>query len=238
MHEISGISGAAPIWHDFMEAALKGQPVSRFERPKRLVEVEVCALSGLRPGSACPHHVTELFLEGTEPAETCTLHQRVAIDRATGLRATAGTPPDRVVERLYTVLPPEAQEWAREQGLPEPPPLGESVQGGSGAAPTSLEAPEGAPLTMNGPDAGAVYRLDRALPRDAQRIEVSVRAAAGVSLVQVTLLVDGQPLAELAAPPYRAMWPLEAGTHQFSAQGVSATGQILLSDSTRIEVRE
>ena len=91
---------------------------------------------------------------------------------------------------------------------------------------------------MSSPDAGAVYRLDRALPRDAQRIEISVRAGDGISLVQVTLLADGQPLAELSTPPYRAMWALEAGTHQFSAQGVSASGQILLSDSTRIEVRE
>jgi membrane peptidoglycan carboxypeptidase len=238
MHEISGISGAAPIWHDFMEAALKGQPVAQFERPEGLVEVEVCALSGLRPGPACPHRVTELFLEGTEPVETCTLHQRVAIDRATGLRATAGTPPDRVVERLYTVLPPEAQEWAREQGLPEPPPPAESAAGGSEAAAPSLPAPGKGPLTMNSPDAGAVYRLDRSLPRDAQQIEISVRTDAGVSLAQVTLLVDGQPLADLSAPPYRVMWPLEVGTHQFSAQGLTASGQILLSDSTRIEVRE
>ena len=238
MHEISGISGAAPIWHDFMEAALNGQPVAQFERPEGLVEVEVCALSGLLPGPACPHRVTELFLEGTEPVETCTLHQRVAIDRATGLRATAGTPPDRVVERLYTVLPPEAQEWAREQGLPEPPPPARSATGGSEAAVPPLQASEKGPLTMNSPDAGAVYRLDRSLPRDAQQIEISVRAGAGVSLAQVTLLVDGQPLAGLSAPPYRVMWPLEVGTHQFSAQGVTAGGQILLSDSTRIEVRE
>jgi hypothetical protein len=34
------------------------------------------------------------------------------------------------------------------------------------------------------------------------------------------------------------MWPLEAGSHQFSAQGVSASGQIVVSDRTRIEVRE
>ncbi|RPI55151.1 MAG: PBP1A family penicillin-binding protein, partial [Chloroflexi bacterium] len=85
MRDISGISGAAPTWHDFMESALKGHPAVEFQRPDGLVEVEVCALSGHLPGPDCPHRVRELFLEGTEPGETCTMHRRVAVDRATGL---------------------------------------------------------------------------------------------------------------------------------------------------------
>ncbi|MBN1658622.1 MAG: PBP1A family penicillin-binding protein [Anaerolineae bacterium] len=69
MREISGISGAAPIWHDFMEAALKGQPVHLFERPEGLVEVEVCATTGLLPGENCSQRLRELFIAGTEPVE-------------------------------------------------------------------------------------------------------------------------------------------------------------------------
>ncbi len=126
MHDVSGITGAAPIWHDFMEAALKGQPVRAFQRPEGLVEAEICALSGLLPGHDCPHRVTELFLKGTEPTETCAMHQRLVLDRATGLPATTDTPPDRIVERLYTILPPEAQEWMQEQGIPEPPRIANS----------------------------------------------------------------------------------------------------------------
>jgi membrane peptidoglycan carboxypeptidase len=44
MRDVSGISGAAPIWHDLMEAAQKGQPVHEFQQPEGLVEIEVCAL--------------------------------------------------------------------------------------------------------------------------------------------------------------------------------------------------
>jgi membrane peptidoglycan carboxypeptidase len=68
MREISGVSGAAPIWHDFMEVALKGQPAREFPRPEGLVEAEVCALSGAWPTADCPYRVTELFIAGTEPA--------------------------------------------------------------------------------------------------------------------------------------------------------------------------
>jgi len=235
MHDISGVSGAAPIWRDLMEAALKGLPATQFVRPEGLVSVEVCALSGHLPGDDCPHRVTELFLAGTEPTEICSLHQRIAVDRATGLRATAETPSERTVERVYTVLPAEAQAWAREQGLPEPPPgadLGVAVAR-SPSGPTSSSTPA---LALSSPDRGAVYRLDPSLPREAQRIAVA--AWAGESLAQVTLLVDGRPLARFSAPPYKALWPLQAGQHVFVAEGIRATGEWVRSDEARVEVRE
>ncbi len=236
MHEISGVSGAAPIWHDFMEAALKGSPVRDFQRPDGLVEVEVCALSGLLPGPDCPHRVKERFLAGTEPTETCTMHQRITIDRATGLRATADTPPERIVHKVYTILPPEAREWGREQGLAEPPPEVPAVSG----QPSVARAPgaKAPALVMGGPDEGAVYRLDPALPRDAQRIEVMAYAGERVSLREVTLLVDGRPLARFGAPPYTALWQLESGIHTFSAEGVTVGGEHVVSDAVRVTVRE
>jgi 1A family penicillin-binding protein len=241
MRDVSGVSGAAPIWHDFVEAALRGEPAAEFRRPEGLVDVEVCALSGLLAGPDCPHRVTELFIEGTEPAETCTMHRRVALDRATGLRATADTPPERIVERLYTILPPEAQAWAREQGLPEPPPspspglaladLGSSVQNPDPGIQSHL-------LLMSSPDAGAVYRLDRGLPRDVQRIVVAARPGTRVSLAEVTLLVDGRPLARFGAPPYQALWGLEPGLHVFSAEGLDIHGERVVSDEAWVQVRE
>jgi membrane peptidoglycan carboxypeptidase len=238
MREISGVSGAAPIWHDFMETALKGTPVHDFQRPDGLVEVEVCALSGLLPGPDCPHRVTELFLVGTEPTETCDMHQRIALDRATGLPATEDTPPERIVYKVYTILPPEAQEWGREQGIAEPPPEVQ-VSAASGQQ-TVARAPSGtaAALVVSSPDEGAAYRLDPALPRDAQQIEVMAHAGAGASLAEVTLLVDGRPLARLGAPPYQALWRLEAGRHVFSAEGLTASGERVVSDEVWIEVRE
>jgi membrane peptidoglycan carboxypeptidase len=245
MRDISGISGAAPIWHDFMEAALKGRPVREFGRPDGLVEVEVCALSGLLPGPDCPHRVTELFLAGTEPTETCTMHRRIAVDRATGLRATGATPPDRIVERVYTILPPAAQEWARQQGIQQPPSHLSAVSMVS--SDQSLQSPESKiteipfrgqnrQLVMVGPDAGSVYQLDPALPRGSQRIVVSALPGDGMTLVEVTLYVDGRALARFGAPPYRVMWQLEAGVHRFWAEGMDANGNRTVSEEVGLRV--
>jgi len=217
-----------------VETALRGQPALAFEPAEGLVEVEVCALSGLLPGPDCPHRITEKFLPGTEPTTSCTMHQRIALDRATGLRATEDTPPERVVERLYTFLPPEAQQWAREQGLPEPPPLL--------AAHTDSDVPTGDQenrgLRLNQPDEGAVYRLDPGLAREAQRIQVSALPASGAPLAEVTLEVDGQVLARFNSPPFETYWPLETGSHVFVAWGMDHNGNEFISEQVRVQVRE
>jgi 1A family penicillin-binding protein len=246
MRDVSGVTGAAPIWHDFMEAALRGLPVREFDRPPGLVEAEVCSLSGLLAGPDCPHRVQELFITGTEPTETCDLHQRIAIDGATGQRATADTPPERLVEKVYTILPPEGVEWAREHGLAQPPATLAAAENGSvlqgeGGQPqeVALAAEDrGEPLIMAGPDAGAVYHLDPALPRGSQRILVAARVGTEVTLPQVTLLVDGQRLVKLHAPPYEAWWPLVPGIHEFWAEATGAGGERLESQRVQIEVQE
>ncbi len=242
---VSGISGAAPIWHDFMELALRGQRVQDFRRPEGLVEVEVCSLSGLLPEPECPHRVQELFIQGTEPTETCAMHRRIAIDRATGLRATAATPPERIVEQVFTVLPPEALDWARQQGIPQPPlaaSAGSSVAELDGQ-PAEVEAPvQGQEamaqlLTMSSPDRGAVYLLDGDLPRDAQRIVVSAYPSSDTRLREVTLWADGVLLARFATPPYKILWQLEPGAHVFWAEGISNGGDEVKSDEVRVTVR-
>ena len=89
---------------------------------------------------------------------------------------------------------------------------------------------------MVGPDAGAVYRLDAALPQESQRIVVS--AVAGVTLGEVTLYVDGHALARFGAPPYKVMWQLEAGEHRFWAEGIDAQGKQVRSEEVGVSVRE
>jgi 1A family penicillin-binding protein len=47
MNNVDGITGAAPIWHDYMEMALAGTPVENFTIPADLTGFHVCASGGL-----------------------------------------------------------------------------------------------------------------------------------------------------------------------------------------------
>ncbi|MBN1886428.1 MAG: PBP1A family penicillin-binding protein [Thermoflexales bacterium] len=244
MLHVSGITGAGPIWHDFMEAVLKGQPARPFSPPQGLLRVEVCALSGLlpNPAAACPHTRTEWFIAGTQPTQYDTFYRRVKLDGATGQPATAATPAGRVVERVCLVLPGEAQAWAEENGILEC--RSQILDWGSASTPqppTSDPQPAASnlKLVMTQPDHGTVYQLTALTPLDTQRIPVSARPADDVQVAGVSLLVDGQPLASFEgnAGVYRALWTLTPGVHTFSAQGLDPGGLALSSAPVTITVR-
>jgi membrane peptidoglycan carboxypeptidase len=121
MVKVSGISGAGPIWNEFMRTVLKGSPKRWFERPEGMTEAEVCAVSGLKPTPLCPARKVDLYSDGTIPLTDDTMFRAFTLDCATGLLATDSTPPDRRIERVYQILPQEAQDWAAHHGIERPP---------------------------------------------------------------------------------------------------------------------
>ena len=121
MKDVTGLTGAAPIWHDVMAYALRDQPEEWYLRPPGLVNLRVDAVSGLLPGPYTTETVTELFLEGSEPKAQDNLHQMFRVNRETGKLATVYTPPELVEDRIYEVYPPEAADWVRENNIPQPP---------------------------------------------------------------------------------------------------------------------
>lgn len=100
LHDVSGVEGAGPIWHDAMMAASLSRPMTPFARPAGLVRATVCAPTGLLPGPSCPSPVRELFLAGTVP----TAQEHYWSRDANG---------DLVIDP-----PLEARAWARDAGLP------------------------------------------------------------------------------------------------------------------------
>jgi len=121
MKDVTGLTGAAPIWHDVMLYYHRDKPVETWQRPRGLVDVQVDAISGLLPGDHTETRVNELFLEGTEPKVKDNIHQVFRINRENGKLATAYTPPDLVEEQVYEIYPPVANDWVRENNIPQPP---------------------------------------------------------------------------------------------------------------------
>jgi penicillin-binding protein 1C len=121
MKDVTGLSGAAPIWHNVMAYYLRDKPAEWYLRPPGLVDVRVDATSGLLPTEHSPGTVVEMFLEGSEPKTTDNVHQVFRINRENGKLATVYTPPELVEERVYEIFPPEAADWMRDTGIPVPP---------------------------------------------------------------------------------------------------------------------
>lgn len=65
---------AAPIWANFVNLALKDRPVQAFSVPDGLVQVKICADSGLLATPYSPSTIDAVFVAGTEPTQNCGLH--------------------------------------------------------------------------------------------------------------------------------------------------------------------
>jgi penicillin-binding protein 1C len=83
MRNVSGISGAAPIWHNVMERALGGSPAREFPVPPGIVQAEICTDSGLLSTPLCPRERrrVEIFVAGHAPTQQDTVWQRVQCGR-------------------------------------------------------------------------------------------------------------------------------------------------------------
>jgi penicillin-binding protein 1C len=216
----SGVTGAAPLFHEVMLAAMRGRAPAPLVDRSGLVEVEVCALSGERPGDDCNHRHRELFVPGSEPHATCTMHERVFVDRELGGRSTSGCPGAEL--RTFERYPAEYAAWARSAERPLAPlnasprcPNAEPLR--VAAAPT---------LSVEYPHEGTVFRLDPDLGR--QEIVLAARAPEDVV---VRYVLDGRPLGT-ARSPFRVPWALEPGAHRLE---INAPGAPVASVSFRVE---
>jgi penicillin-binding protein 1C len=206
----SGVTGAAPLFRDVMLAAMRGrQPAPLVDR-SGLVAVEVCALSGERPGDECTHRHRELFLPGSEPSARCEMHERVLVDRELGGRSAPGCP--GAEGRTFERCPAEYAAWARSAERPLAP---------TAASPRCPAAEREGSRSSSGatveyPHEGTVFRLDPDLAR--QEIVLAARAPEG-ALVRYVL--DGKALGS-ARSPFRLPWALERGPHRLEVSAGAA----------------
>ena len=121
MENAPGVRVAGPLWQKIMLYLHDGLPVETFSRPPGIVTAIVDATSGKLPTEYSTSRIQEIFIEGTVPTEKDDVHQPFRIDRLSGKLATPYCPPEEVEVRVFEIYPPEAADWVREQGIPQPP---------------------------------------------------------------------------------------------------------------------
>ena len=134
MQNTTGLTGAAPIWADFMVSAVQqltgGNPTA-FSRPAGTVDRVICAISGTEPSQWCPSQRNEIYASDQLPLpKEQDLWARMLLDTWTGLRASAACPDFTDEEFVLNVTDTWAvgwirndsagKAWAVEQGFQEP----------------------------------------------------------------------------------------------------------------------
>ena len=86
MQNVSGMTGAGPLFRDIMLLLADGQK-DGFIEPKNIVHAAICPLSGELPSAECPSTMDEIFICGTEPKTSCRLlHKKEMIVKAAVVR--------------------------------------------------------------------------------------------------------------------------------------------------------
>jgi penicillin-binding protein 1C len=134
MQNTTGLTGAAPIWADFMVSAIQqltgGNPTP-FSRPAGIVDRVICAVSGTEPSQWCPSQHSEIYAADQPPLpKEQDLWARMLLDSWTGLRASTACPDFTDEEFVLNVTDTWAigwirndsagKAWAAEQGFQEP----------------------------------------------------------------------------------------------------------------------
>jgi penicillin-binding protein 1C len=203
LRDSSGVTGAGPIFHAVMLAAVEGRASENARGimlpPGGLTEDTICALSGMRANDSCPSRAKE-WVEASGGSSPCDWHH-------------AGD------EGLQTIYPPQYRQWAAtfakatvakasvRTTAPEA-----AVSAITLRAKTDTARPPAAPATalaIASPPSGATYSIDPTLRREFQALTLRAIAPRPTTL---TWTVNGASIG--TAPSDRALsWPLAAGAH-------------------------
>ncbi len=115
MVNTTGLTGAAPIWSQFMQFAVPqvtgGNPTP-FIRPPGIMDRVVCALSGTEPSNTCKDQYTEIFASDQPPLPAGQdLLRRVNLDTWTLLEASNACNEFTDSENVLNVTDPWARKW-------------------------------------------------------------------------------------------------------------------------------
>src|SRR5207245_9830948 len=80
--KLEGAKSALQVWTEFMKRALQYSPYREakpFQHPTGISSAAIDPETGMLAAPNCPFRASELFIAGTEPAETCTLHGGVIV---------------------------------------------------------------------------------------------------------------------------------------------------------------
>ena len=221
--ELTGASGAGPLFADVMKRAMADVPArAPLWDAELLEEIHVCPLSGKLAGPSCPERAARRFRRGHPPAASCDLHVH-----ARGHVSNVGDASLRCdpAGRVVAALPEPFDAWlaAQAPGAPGQDPLGVPWVPRSSLA--GCDAAQGRPsvLRIDHPAPGAVLVRSRRSDADAQVVELAAsftgEAATARRLAAVEFLVDGR-VAARSGHPFRATLPAEAGDHEIVVRPV------------------
>lgn len=217
MNRSTGAIAAAPLWKEYMDRALNGQPVENFNRPDGIQEITVDRLSNKLPVDGS-EPIKDIFASWQVPTEKDNVHVQLRVCKENGLLADASIPDELAENRTFVNIHSEKPDnpnwegpvlaWAAANGLTNKPPA-QKCTAGNNTAPT---------VQITSPTDGAEV---------SGTLTIAATASAPSGVRGVEFLIDGISIGTDSDAPYSASYNsslLANGNHTVTATVTSVNG--------------
>jgi len=223
----SGADGsvvAAPIFHNYLEAALKGTPNQDFVKPTGIQTVTVEKYSNKLPSQYSADTTTDIFTSWQVPTTQDDVHQVLNLCKGTDALAPTDTPADLIEQKVITVLHSErpdnpdwenpVQAWLQASGISVGTPPTQTCD-------LSALQPK---ITITSPSNNAQVSGVTIIQADAQ---------AKNPISKVEFLLNGVSFGEVDNSPFTISYDfgqLDNGTYTLTAKVTDSSGMTASSD--------
>ena len=235
MKNISGVDGAAPVWHDFMKFLLAGKSVSSFYVPEGLYDTEICSVSGKLPSALCKDISYELLTKKQVPSAVDDFYKVFHINKVSGLaiaeECLGRYPASLIEDKVLIDYPSELFRWAVWKGLEVPhfERCGVLKVDDDGYSNDKAEK-----VSMASPLNNDEFMIDYSMPLDDQKIPLRVDVPSDV--IDVSYFLDGEKVGGSSSVPFSYLWLAKSGWHSVYVVAEMADGGEVRSDAVRFRV--
>ena len=232
MRDVSGITGAAPIFRDVMKYVHNYKKrSSRISDLEKNAEIEqtfekkwICAESGAYPGPYCHNKIQEYFLPGTFSNEVCQVHKLYCFSKTDRQPVNPlSCKPYEYFTEIVPIYPSLYRAWMREHKMLMPPQWAlyrkadsETRRQNAQVANLNARGKSEAPKTeIIFPEDGAVFRIDPFLKRQHQKL--NLRATSAMPHQKLIWKIDDKVF-QVSSEPHVVSWPLREGVHHITLQ--------------------
>lgn len=208
---VSGITGAAPVWHALFTEILKDKKAEDFPKPEGIVQAEVDRISGMKPGPYSEKR-TEYFAKWQVPQREDDMRKAVKICKPTEKLATDSClASGDVIEKIYIVL----YDPLVKQSCDPCPPTDTDT---SYYNPSGKEEPN---VKITRPDPGDNLRTE---------FEVEATVASPYTITKVEFLFNNSLQGSTTVTPYTHRYSLPSSTspgkHNITVRATDSAGNV------------
>lgn len=235
MINITGGNGAVPILYDLFSVLNKSQKETRWDKPKDIIEKEICLISGKLRGEFCKETRLEEFSISNVVKDECDVHNLYIKRNSDG----------SIDKKVFLNLPSEYNDWIKERQIEKP--NSEWIKAENTYAYNNLNQINNfnsinnqnkinERISITSPTDNSVYKIDSTLPLEYQNIFIS--SYIPKNIIEANLYCNEEIIANIEELKNGSViWNLKKGDYTFYIKAINFEGNELKSPNINIFIQ-